>query len=165
LASKSNPQALVISLITGGIAEAAASQASSLIFDLKAGHMIHASAEVLFAGQIAGTMVAAFACSGFYKIFTYFAHSKPGSKYGFDIPSARAWAVVARLSRTRQLPPMALEMSLLTAVVFMGLAILKKRVKAGKVKWFPADWSKWIPSGAAVAQGMLGASFQAKRFR
>jgi len=127
--------------------------------------MIRASAEVLFAGQIAGTMVAAFACSGFYKMFTYFAHSKPGSKYGFDIPSARAWAVVARLSRTRQLPPMALEISLLTAVVFTVLAVLRKRVKAGRVKWFSGDWSKWIPSGAAVAQGMLDDSLQIKWLR
>jgi hypothetical protein len=98
-------------------------------------------------------------------MFTCFAHSKPGGKYGFDIPSARAWAVVARLSRTRQLPPKALETSLLTAVVCTGLAILKKSVKVGKVKWFPGDWSKWIPSGAAVAQGILDASFQTKRFR
>ena len=127
--------------------------------------MLHACAEVLFAGQIAGTLVAAFACSGFYKMFTCFAHSKPGSTYGFDIPSARAWAVVARLSRTRQLPPMALEISLLTAVVFMVLAVLKRRVKAGRVKWFPGDWSKWIPSGAAVAQGMLDDSLQIKWHR
>jgi len=127
--------------------------------------MLHASAEVLFTGQVAGTLVAAFACSGFYKMFTHLGHSKPGSKYGFDIPSARAWAVVARLSRTRQLPPMAPEISLLTAVVFTVLAVLKKRVKAGRVKWFPGNWSKWIPSGAAVAQGMLDDSLQIKWLR
>jgi uncharacterized oligopeptide transporter (OPT) family protein len=142
-----------------------ASQASSLIFDLKAGHMLNASAEVLFGGQIAGTLLAVFACSGFYKMFTNLAPSKPGTKYGFDIPSARAWAVVAKLARTRQLPPMALEMSLLTAVVFVSFAVLKKRVKAGRVKWLSADWSKWIPSGAAIAQGMLKDSLEMKWLR
>ena len=83
---RSNPKAIIINLIAGGIAEAGAQQAGDLMQDLKTGHMLGASPKVQFYGQLIGSLWSAIISPGIYKLYTH-VYEIPSDL--FQIPTAQ----------------------------------------------------------------------------
>ena len=83
---RSHPNAIIINLIAGGIAEAGAQQAGDLMQDLKTGHLLGASPKVQFYGQIIGSVWSAIISAGIYKLYTHI-YEIPGPL--FQIPTAQ----------------------------------------------------------------------------
>jgi OPT family oligopeptide transporter len=83
---RSNPNAIIINLIAGGIAEAGAQQAGDLMQDLKTGHLLGASPKVQFYGQLIGSAWSAIISAGIYKLYTR-VYEIPGPL--FQIPTAQ----------------------------------------------------------------------------
>ena len=83
---RSNPNAIIINLIAGGIAEAGAQQAGDLMQDLKTGHLLGASPKVQFYGQVIGSLWSAVISAGIYKLYTK-VYVIPGPL--FQIPTAQ----------------------------------------------------------------------------
>ena len=86
--SSSNPNAIIINLIAGGIAEAGAQQAGDLMQDLKTGHLLGASPKAQFYGQIIGSIWSAIISAGIYKLYTR-VYEIPGPL--FQIPTAQVF--------------------------------------------------------------------------
>lgn len=84
----SNPNAIILNLIAGGIAEAGAQQAGDLMQDLKTGHLLGASPKVQFYGQIIGSIWSAIISAGIYKLYTR-VYEIPGPL--FQIPTAQVF--------------------------------------------------------------------------
>jgi OPT family oligopeptide transporter len=83
---RSNPRAIIINLIAGGIAEAGAQQAGDLMQDLKTGHLLGASPKVQFYGQLIGSLWSALISAGIYRLYTR-VYEIPGPL--FQIPTAQ----------------------------------------------------------------------------
>lgn len=83
---RTNPNAIIINLIAGGIAEAGAQQAGDLMQDLKTGHLLGASPKVQFYGQLIGSVWSAIISAGIYKLYTR-VYEIPGAI--FQIPTAQ----------------------------------------------------------------------------
>jgi len=83
---QSHPNAIIINLIAGGIAEAGAQQAGDLMQDLKTGHLLGASPKVQFYGQVIGSVWSAIISAGIYKLYTR-VYEIPGPL--FQIPTAQ----------------------------------------------------------------------------
>ena len=83
---RTHPNAIVINLIAGGIAEAGAQQAGDLMQDLKTGHLLGASPKVQFYGQLIGSLWSAIISAGIYKLYTR-VYEIPGPL--FQIPTAQ----------------------------------------------------------------------------
>jgi uncharacterized oligopeptide transporter (OPT) family protein len=83
---RTHPNAIVINLIAGGIAEAGAQQAGDLMQDLKTGHLLGASPKVQFYGQVIGSLWSAIISAGIYKLYTR-VYEIPGPL--FQIPTAQ----------------------------------------------------------------------------
>jgi OPT family oligopeptide transporter len=83
---RTHPNAIVINLIAGGIAEAGAQQAGDLMQDLKTGHLLGASPQVQFYGQVIGSVWSAIISAGIYKLYTR-VYEIPGPL--FQIPTAQ----------------------------------------------------------------------------
>jgi len=83
---RSNPKAIIINLIAGGIAEAGAQQAGDLMQDLKTGHLLGASPKVQFYGQLIGSVWSAVIGAGIYKLYTK-VYEIPGPL--FQIPTSQ----------------------------------------------------------------------------
>lgn len=83
---RSHPNAIIINLIAGGIAEAGAQQAGDLMQDLKTGHLLGASPKVQFYGQVIGSAWSAIISAGIYKLYTR-VYEIPGPL--FQIPTAQ----------------------------------------------------------------------------
>jgi OPT family oligopeptide transporter len=88
---RSNPQAIIINLIAGGIAEAGAQQAGDLMQDLKTGHLLGASPKVQFYGQLIGSVWSAVISAGIYKLYTH-VYEIPGPL--FQIPTAQVLSYI-----------------------------------------------------------------------
>jgi OPT family oligopeptide transporter len=83
---RSNPNAIIINLIAGGIAEAGAQQAGDLMQDLKTGYLLRASPKIQFYGQLIGSLWSAIISAGIYKLYTQ-VYDIPGPL--FQIPTAQ----------------------------------------------------------------------------
>jgi OPT family oligopeptide transporter len=83
---RTHPNAIVINLIAGGIAEAGAQQAGDLMQDLKTGHLLGASPKVQFYGQLIGSLWSAIISAAIYKLYTR-VYEIPGPL--FQIPTAQ----------------------------------------------------------------------------
>ena len=82
---RDNPNAVIINVLSAGLAEAGASQAGDLSFDFRVGHLVGASPTVQLYGQIVGSIFGTFVSCGLYKLYTstYSIPEKP-----FEIPAA-----------------------------------------------------------------------------
>ena len=150
---RSNPNAVVINLIAGGISEAGALQAGDLLQDLKTGHLLGASPKAQFWGQLAGSGVGAVVSAAVYKLYTR-VYEIPGGL--FQVPTGFVWIFTARLVTGEGLPAhtpkfaagAAVIWALLTAVRIYGYS----RRQADGTKG--AAWVSFVPGGIAVAVGM-----------
>ena len=140
---RSNPNAIVINLIAGGIAEAGAQQAGDLMQDLKTGHLLGASPKVQFYGQVIGSLWSAIISAGIYKLYMR-VYTIPGPL--FQIPTAQVWVDCARLVNNEGLPPHVTMPTVIFAILFGVMTLLKT---------MNIRYSQYLPSGLAAAVGNL----------
>ena len=140
---RSNPNAIIINLIAGGIAEAGAQQAGDLMQDLKTGHLLGASPKVQFYGQLIGSVWSAIISAGIYKLYTR-VYEIPGDL--FQIPTAQVWIDCARLINNEGLPPHVTVPTIALSAIF-GVITLLKALKVSH--------AHYLPSGLAAAVGKL----------
>lgn len=140
---KSNPNAIIISLLIGGIAEGGTYQSSDVMEHLKTGHLVGASPASLFYGQIIGSVLGAVLCSCVYKLFTS-AYAIPSDR--FTVPHAQLWLVSAHLAYGRGLPPGAWSFAVAGFILSAMCTII--RMSLAK-----RTWSEQIPSGIAIGIG------------
>ena len=88
---RSDPNAIIINLVAGGIAEAGAQQAGDLMQDLKTGHLLGASPKVQFYGQMIGSLWSAILSAAIYKLYTR-VYEIPGDI--FQIPTAQVTMIL-----------------------------------------------------------------------
>lgn len=140
---RSNPYAVLINLIAGSIAEAGASQAGDLAFDLKIGYIVGAEAQVQLYGQIIGCFFGTFVTCGLYRMYTA-VYKIPDKR--FQIPVGYMAIIAARLVTGKGLPDHALEFVL-------GFGIFFIITTAIKIRYASYQWQNILPSGVAFAVG------------
>lgn len=145
LIPKSNPDAIIISLLIGGIAEGGTYQSSDVMEHLKTGHLVGASPRSLFYGQVIGSVLGAVLCSCVYKLFTS-TYTIPSER--FNVPHAQLWLASAHLAYGQGLPPGV--WGFVVAGFFLSAFCAAIRIAAGNRKW-----GEHIPSGIAIGIGML----------
>ena len=140
-----SPNAILINLVAGGVAEAGAQQAGDLMQDLKTGHLLGASPRVQTYGQLIGSVYSAVLSAAVYRLYMSI-YEIPGEL--FAIPTAYQWIDVSRLVNGAGLPPKVDLVSLVMAILF-GLVSIVRTAFASK-----AAWAAQLPSGLAAAVGM-----------
>ena len=150
---RSNPKAIIINLIAGGIAEAGAQQAGDLMQDLKTGHLLGASPKVQFYGQLIGSVWSAIISAGIYKLYTH-VYEIPGqfipdtncSGMIFQMWTIliQVWIDCARLVNNEGLPSHVIAPTIVFAVIFGVITLLKT---------MNVRHSQFLPSGLAAAVG------------
>ncbi|KAK7203945.1 oligopeptide transporter 8 [Myxozyma melibiosi] len=152
---RSNPAAVLINLIAGGVAEAGAQQAGDLMQDLKTGHVLGASPKAQFYAQIIGTAYSILLSTVVYRLYNA-VYEIPGAV--FRIPTAVVWIDCSRLVTGAGLPTHAQTFALVFGLLFGILSVVKALYAK---RW----WSVWIPSGVAVGVGIYNSpSFTLARF-
>ncbi|KAJ8103185.1 OPT oligopeptide transporter protein-domain-containing protein [Lipomyces tetrasporus] len=152
---RSNPAAVLINLIAGGVAEAGAQQAGDLMQDLKTGHVLGASPKAQFYAQVIGTAWSVLLSTVVYRLYNA-VYDIPGEV--FRIPTAVVWIDCSRLVTGAGLPPNAQYFALLFAIIFGAFSIIKALYGDRK-------WAVYIPSGVAVGVGIYNSpSFTLARF-
>lgn len=133
----------MINIIAGGIAEAGASQAGDLAYDLKVGQLVGADPQAQLYGQALGSITGVFVSVGLYKLYTAI-YEIPGPL--FQIPVAHIWVLAARLALGNRLPPQAAQFASATAIIFALIIFAKRQFK-------DATLVRCLPGGVAFAIG------------
>jgi uncharacterized oligopeptide transporter (OPT) family protein len=141
---RSNPNAIIISLLVGGIAEGGIYQSSDVMQHFKTGHLVGASPKDLFYGQVIGSSAGAVLASCVYRLYTL-VYAIPNEQ--FRVPQAQLWLATANLIYGRGLP----EGVLPFVVVAFALSVLSAISRIALDSW---RWRDQIPSGIAVGIGM-----------
>lgn len=141
---KSNPNAIIISLLVGGIAEGGIYQSSDVMQHFKTGHLVGASPKALFYGQIIGSSVGAVLASCVYKLYTS-VYTIPNEQ--FRVPQAQLWLAMTNLIYGRGLP----EGVWPFVVVAFALSVSSAVSKIALAGWY---WRDYIPGGVAVGIGL-----------
>lgn len=151
LVPKSNPDAVLINLIAGGIAEAAIVQAAGLTFQLKVGQLLDVPLLEIFSSHLLGTIIGAVFAPLWYSVMT---HIFPIGTSGNDIPTAHLWEQAARRLLSRGLPQGASGWILITTLVFVVLAVAKIAIaEVSEEESGLREIVTWVPSGASFAMG------------
>lgn len=145
LIKQGSPNAILINLVAGGVAEAGAQQAGDLMQDLKTGHLLGASPRAQTIGQLIGSLYSVVLSSLVYRLYTNL-YTIPGDL--FAIPTAYQWIDCSRLVNGHGLPQHVTEPALALAACFALVSLVKSSVPA--TVW----WRAYLPSGLAVAVGM-----------
>jgi uncharacterized oligopeptide transporter (OPT) family protein len=143
LISHSNPNGIIINLLSAAVAQAGANQAGELSYDFKVGSLVGARSEAQIYGQIIGSLFGALISSGIYKLYAS-QYPIPGTL--FRIPSSFLVLSTARLVMGRGLPDG-------VAPFAIGAAILSMLVTIIKMRYATQWWQKLIPSGVSFAIG------------
>jgi len=101
LISHSNPNAIIINLLSAAVAQAGANQAGELSYDFKVGSLVGARSDTQVYGQIIGSLFGAFISCGIYKLYAS-QYPIPGAL--FRVPSSFLVLSTARLLMGRGLP-------------------------------------------------------------
>ncbi|RDL33005.1 Uncharacterized protein BP5553_08444 [Venustampulla echinocandica] len=141
---QSNPNAKLINLVAGGIAEAGAVQSGFMMQNLKTGYLSGSSPDTQFFGQVLGSLVGAIVSSMLYRLYTS-VYSVPGDI--FQVPSAYVWRAGASLAVGEGLPDHAPIFALITAIIFAAFSIT--RIVCGNSKY-----RHFIPMGIPFSVGM-----------
>lgn len=148
LLKQGSPNAIIINLVAGGVAEAGAQQAGDLMQDLKTGHLLGASPRIQTYGQLIGSVYSVVISTLVYKLYTNL-YRIPGDF--FAIPTAYQWIDCSRLVNGSGLPPHVQGPALILGAVFGLVSLIKSSTTTTTtVPW----WRKYLPSGLAVAVGM-----------
>ncbi|KAF2240748.1 OPT superfamily oligopeptide transporter [Trematosphaeria pertusa] len=144
LISHSDPNAVIINLISAAIAVAGAVQSGDLAYDLKVGSIVGARPEAQMHGQIIGSLFGAFVSCGVYKLY---ASQYPIPGRFFRVPSAYLVLSTSRLLLGQGLPEGVWPFAVAAAALSALATILKMRYES---RW----WQKLIPSGVSFAIGI-----------
>lgn len=140
-----SPNAIIINLVAGGVAEAGAQQAGDLMQDLKTGHLLGASPRVQTYGQLIGSVYSVVISAIVYKLYTRL-YKIPGDL--FAVPTAYQWIDCSRLVNGHGLPPHVQSPALILAVIFGVTSLIKSSMTQAN------PLRAYLPSGLAVAVGM-----------
>lgn len=143
---RGTPNAVLINLIAGAVAEAGALQAGDLMQDLKTGHLLGAAPNAQFYGQLIGSAVGAVVSACIYRLYTS-VYQIPGEL--FQVPTGYVWVFTARLVTGKGLPRGVAEWAAGAAALWTVATVIRIWARAeGKA------WREWVPGGIAVAVGM-----------
>ena len=137
------PHAVVINLISAGIAQAGSNQSGLLAYDLKFGYNVGASPQSQMWGQIVGSIFGAIISCAIYWLYSH-RYSIPGPM--FQVPSSYLVLSTARLLLGKGLPRGVAPFVVCTAVASAAATFVKIRFVA---RW----WQPLIPSGVSFAIG------------
>lgn len=143
LISHSNPNAIIINLLSAAVAQAGANQAGELSYDFKVGSLVGARSDTQVYGQIIGSLFGAFISCGIYKLYAS-QYPIPGAL--FRVPSSFLVLSTARLLMGRGLPDGVAPFAIRAAVLSTLITIIKMRYAD---QW----WQKLVPSGLSFAIG------------
>ncbi|RYP41074.1 hypothetical protein DL767_001235 [Monosporascus sp. MG133] len=144
LTSSTNPNAILINLISAALAQAGANQAGEISYDFKIGHLVGAPLEVQIPGQIIGSVFGAFISCGIYKLYAS-QYPIPGPL--FQVPAAFVVFNTAKLLLGRGLPEG-------VAPFVLGALILSAIATIVKMRYSTRWWQRFIPSGVSFAIGI-----------
>ncbi|KAK4197104.1 OPT oligopeptide transporter protein-domain-containing protein [Triangularia verruculosa] len=147
LISASNPNAIVVNLLSAALAQAGESQAGGISYDFKVGHIVGAPLEVQIPGQIIGSLFGALISCGIYKLYAA-KYPIPGPL--FRIPAAFVILSTARLLMGRGLPKGVAPFALTAGIISAAITVVRIRYSN---RW----WQPLIPSGVAFAVGIYNA--------
>jgi uncharacterized oligopeptide transporter (OPT) family protein len=142
LISHSNPNRIIINLLSAAVAQAGANQAGELSYNLKVGSLIGARSEAQVYGQIIGSLFGALISCGIYKLYAS-QYPIPGTL--FKVPSSFLVLSTSRLVMGRGLPDGVAPFAI-GAALSMLVTIIKMRYAT---QW----WQKLVPSGVSFAIG------------
>lgn len=141
--SHSNPNGVIINLISAAVAQAGANQAGDISYDFKIGNLLGARPEAQIYGQIIGSLFGALISCSIYRLFTSH-YPIPGPL--FRVPSSFLVLSTAKLVMGRGLPRGVAPFTVVAAILSVLATIMKMRY-AGR--W----WQNLIPSGVSFAIG------------
>ncbi|KAI1411462.1 oligopeptide transporter [Hypoxylon sp. FL1857] len=144
LTSHSDPNAIIINLISAAIAQAGANQSGDLAHDLKVGYLVGARAEAQIQGQVIGSIFGALISCAIYKLY---ASNYPIPGPIFRVPSSFLVLSTARLVLGRGLPEG-------VGWFALGAGILSTLATIIKMRYADRWWQKLVPSGVAFAMGI-----------
>ncbi|KID83615.1 oligopeptide transporter [Metarhizium guizhouense ARSEF 977] len=142
--SQSNPNGIIINLLSAAVAQAGANQSGDLSYDFKVGHLVGARPDIQTWGQIIGSIVGAFVSCSIYRLYAS-QYTIPGPL--FRVPSSFLVLSTARLLMGRGLPEG-------VAPFALGAAILSAAGTVVKMRYSGQWWEKFLPSGVAFAIGI-----------
>ena len=145
LISHSNPNAIIINLISAAIAQAGANQSGELAYDFKVGSIIGARPGAQAQGQIIGSLFGALISCGAYRLYSS-QYPIPGPL--FTVPSSYLVLSTARLLLGQGLPEG-------VAPFALGAAMLSMVATIVKIRYNSRRWQKFIPSGVSFAIGVV----------
>jgi len=143
LISRSNPNALIIDLISAAMAQAGAEQSGDIACDSKVGSLVGARSETQVYGQVIDSLFGALISCSIYKLYASH-YTIPGPL--FRIPSSYLVLSTARLGLGQGLPPGVLPFALASAVLSALATVVNMRYAD---RW----WDCLIPSGVSFAIG------------
>ncbi|KAI9709136.1 MAG: hypothetical protein M1820_003583 [Bogoriella megaspora] len=147
---KTNPNAIIINLLAGGISDAGANQASDLMQDIKTGHLLQASPKAQYYGQVAGSILGAIISPMIYRLYVA-VYELPS--HLFQMPGVYIWMFSARLITGSGLPPMVWQYGLVAGILSVIVTIIRiclemhGSARSRRIKDF-------IPSGVGFAVGI-----------
>lgn len=144
LTPRSNPNSIIINILSGAIAKGGANQSGDLAFDLKIGQLVGAPPEVQTYGQILGSIFGAIVSCFTYRLFT--AQFPVPGKF-IQIPNSFLQVSTAKMVLNKGLPPGGGAFALGFGIFFVVATVVKMRFQH---RW----WQVFIPSGVSFAIGM-----------
>ncbi|PGH19535.1 hypothetical protein AJ80_03870 [Polytolypa hystricis UAMH7299] len=144
LISHSNPNSIIINLLSAAIAQAGANKAGNISFDFKIRSLVGAQPQAQTYGQIVGSLFSALISCSIYKLYTS-QYPIPGPL--FRVLSSYLVLSTARLVMGRGLPEG-------VAPFALGAAIFSTLVTVIKMRYETRWWQKLIPSGVSFALGI-----------
>jgi uncharacterized oligopeptide transporter (OPT) family protein len=139
----SNPNAIIINLLSAAVSQAGATQSGDISFDFKIGQLVGAPLQAQIYGQIIGSTFGALVSCGMYRLYAS-QYPIPGPL--FRVPASFPVLSTARLVMGRGLPEGVAPFALAAAALSATVTIIKMRYAN---RW----WQKLIPTGVSFAIG------------
>lgn len=143
LTPRSNPNSVIINILSSAIANGGANQSGDLAFDLKIGQLVGAPPEVQTYGQIIGSIFGAIVSCFTYRLFT---NQFPVPGDFIQIPNSFLQVSTAKMVLNKGLPPSGGGFALGFGIFFAVATVVKMKFQD---KW----WNVLIPSGVSFAIG------------
>jgi uncharacterized oligopeptide transporter (OPT) family protein len=139
----SNPNAIIINLLSAAVSQAGATQSGDISFDFKIGQLVGAPLQAQIYGQIIGSTFGALVSCGMYRLYAS-QYPIPGPL--FRVPASFPVLSTARLVMGRGRPEGVAPFALAAAALSAAVTIIKMRYAN---RW----WQKLIPTGVSFAIG------------
>ncbi|OBT64484.1 hypothetical protein VE03_05370 [Pseudogymnoascus sp. 23342-1-I1] len=142
---RSNPNGVIINILSSAITHGGAIQSGDLAFDLKIGQLVGASPEVQTYGQIIGSIFGAIISCFTYRLFT---SQFPAPGEFIQIPNSFLQVSTAKMVLNKGLPPGVGGFALGFGIFFTVATVVKMRFQD---RW----WQSLIPGGVSFAIGIF----------